>query len=37
MLKIVHVLAGVIALLLSFIPSLRGAEPCYCNPKPCAC
>ncbi|MGW8171225.1 MAG: cold shock domain-containing protein membrane protein [Stutzerimonas stutzeri] len=33
MLKIVHVLAGVIALLLSFIPSLRGAEPLLLQPE----
>jgi len=32
MLKIVHVLAGVIALLLSFVPSLRGAMPLLLQP-----
>ncbi|AHY42229.1 cold shock domain-containing protein [Stutzerimonas decontaminans] len=33
MLKIVHVLAGVIALLLSFAPSLRGALPLLLQPE----
>jgi len=33
MLKIVHVLAGVIALLLSFVPSLRGAMPLLLQPE----
>ena len=32
MLKIVHVLAGVIALLLSFVPSLRGGMPLLLQP-----
>ncbi|WP_272890732.1 cold shock domain-containing protein [Stutzerimonas sp. S1] len=32
MLKIVHVLTGVIALLLSFVPSLRGELPLLLNP-----
>ncbi len=32
MLKIVHILAGVIALLLSFVPSLRGAMPLLLQP-----
>lgn len=33
MLKIVHVLAGVIALLLSFVPSLRGGMPLLLQPE----
>ncbi|PNF82268.1 cold-shock protein [Stutzerimonas stutzeri] len=33
MLKIIHVLAGVIALLLSFVPSLRGALPLLLQPE----
>jgi CspA family cold shock protein len=33
MLKIVHVLAGVIALLLSFVPSLQGAMPLLLQPE----
>jgi len=33
MLKIVHVLAGVIALLLSFVPSLQGAMPLPLQPE----
>lgn len=33
MLKIVHVLAGVVALLLSFVPSLQGAVPLLLQPE----
>lgn len=33
MLKIVHLLAGVIALLLSFVPSLRGGMPLLLQPE----
>lgn len=33
MLKIVHVLAGAVALLLSFVPSLRGATPLLMQPE----
>ena len=33
MLKIVHVLAGIVALLLSFVPSLQGAVPLLLQPE----
>ena len=33
MLKILHVLTGVAALLLSFVPSLTGAMPLLVQPK----